>query len=291
MMCLIGKGTNRPVTAPAAAPTPGIDTATIAQLVGHQGEQTGAVYKITVGRDDLKFNLARIPASGIHPCDPSARAPIASSAIAVSSFGNPSSSNPGAFVVAHGRSSSIAPLRPSGSRDFRTIVRVVASSSVRCGSSRSEKHTDKGASHRDHTGPDDKPTSDALLVRTSALHPDCPTSVEIDAGCDCRRRVKRALYRKGSHNFKDAHVHHQIFRRQGRRRSRNSPTMSAIAQPTLCNRGQNALGGPRYAGRVMKFDGMDWNPINGLRSSKHRQNASIETRLPVDCSGGRLSAG
>ena len=32
-----------------------IDTAKIAQIVGHQGEQTGRVYKITVGRDDLKL--------------------------------------------------------------------------------------------------------------------------------------------------------------------------------------------------------------------------------------------
>jgi len=52
---LIGKGTNRPAAAPAAAPTPAIDTAKIAQLVGLQGEQNGAVYKITVGRDDLKL--------------------------------------------------------------------------------------------------------------------------------------------------------------------------------------------------------------------------------------------
>src|SRR5437763_3335231 len=41
---LIGKGTNRPAAAPAAAPTPAIDTAKIAQLVGLQGEQNGAVY-------------------------------------------------------------------------------------------------------------------------------------------------------------------------------------------------------------------------------------------------------
>ena len=44
--------------APAAAPSsPGggapLDTAKIAKIVGHDGEQTGAVYKITVGRDDL----------------------------------------------------------------------------------------------------------------------------------------------------------------------------------------------------------------------------------------------
>lgn len=31
----------------------GIDTAKIAQIVGHKGEQTGSVYKVTVGRDDL----------------------------------------------------------------------------------------------------------------------------------------------------------------------------------------------------------------------------------------------
>src|SRR5437016_1836829 len=30
-----------------------IDTAKIAQIVGHAGEQSGAVYKITVGRDDI----------------------------------------------------------------------------------------------------------------------------------------------------------------------------------------------------------------------------------------------
>jgi Domain of Unknown Function (DUF1259) len=32
-----------------------IDTANIAKIVGHEGEQNGAVYKITVGRDDLKL--------------------------------------------------------------------------------------------------------------------------------------------------------------------------------------------------------------------------------------------
>ena len=49
---LIGKGTKPP--APAGSATATIDTAKIAQIVGQQGEQTGAVYKITVGRDDLK---------------------------------------------------------------------------------------------------------------------------------------------------------------------------------------------------------------------------------------------
>ncbi|MBI3490788.1 MAG: DUF1259 domain-containing protein [Acidobacteria bacterium] len=57
---LIGKSTARPTTA-AAAPAAAtaatavtIDTAKIAQIVGAQGEQSGAVYKITIGRDDLK---------------------------------------------------------------------------------------------------------------------------------------------------------------------------------------------------------------------------------------------
>src|SRR3989441_10309765 len=55
---LIGKGTSRPTpapAAPAAAPSTTIDTAKLAQIVGAQGEQTGAVYKITIGRDDLKL--------------------------------------------------------------------------------------------------------------------------------------------------------------------------------------------------------------------------------------------
>jgi uncharacterized protein DUF1259 len=54
---LIGRNTSKPAStpAPAAAATPAIDTAKIAQIVGAQGEQTGAVYKITIGRDDLKI--------------------------------------------------------------------------------------------------------------------------------------------------------------------------------------------------------------------------------------------
>jgi hypothetical protein len=62
---LIGKGANRPAAAPAAAPAapaaPAIDTAKIAQIAGHQGEQNGAVYKITVGRDDLKLSEMGAP--------------------------------------------------------------------------------------------------------------------------------------------------------------------------------------------------------------------------------------
>jgi hypothetical protein len=61
---LIGKGANRPAAAPAApaaAPAQTIDTAKIAQIAGHQGEQNGAVYKITVGRDDLKLTEMGAP--------------------------------------------------------------------------------------------------------------------------------------------------------------------------------------------------------------------------------------
>jgi hypothetical protein len=38
-----------------------MDTAKIAQLTGHQGEQSGAVYKITIGRDDLKLTEMGAP--------------------------------------------------------------------------------------------------------------------------------------------------------------------------------------------------------------------------------------
>jgi len=62
---LIGKGTNRPAATPASTPsaTPAttMDTAKIAQIAGHQGEQNGAVYKITVGRDDLKLTEMGAP--------------------------------------------------------------------------------------------------------------------------------------------------------------------------------------------------------------------------------------
>jgi hypothetical protein len=62
---LIGKGTNRPAAAPAgspaAAPAPAIDMAKLAQITGHQGEQNGVVYKITVGRDDLKLTEMGAP--------------------------------------------------------------------------------------------------------------------------------------------------------------------------------------------------------------------------------------
>ena len=60
---LIGK---RPAAAapPAnasAAPPVSMDTARIAQIVGYTGEQNGAVYKITIGRDDLKVSEMGAP--------------------------------------------------------------------------------------------------------------------------------------------------------------------------------------------------------------------------------------
>jgi len=60
---LIGKNTPRPAAAaaPAAAPATTLDTAKLAQIVGTQGEQSGAVYKITIGRDDLKLTEMGAP--------------------------------------------------------------------------------------------------------------------------------------------------------------------------------------------------------------------------------------
>jgi hypothetical protein len=59
---LIGKSSSRPAaTAPAAPVASTIDTAKLAQIVGSQGEQTGAVYKITIGRDDLKLTEMGAP--------------------------------------------------------------------------------------------------------------------------------------------------------------------------------------------------------------------------------------
>ena len=59
---LIGAGANRPAgPPPAAAAAPSIDTGKIAQIVGTPGEQNGAVYKITIGRDDLKLTEMGAP--------------------------------------------------------------------------------------------------------------------------------------------------------------------------------------------------------------------------------------
>jgi len=60
---LIGKkpSGNAPAAAPASAQASGLDTAKLAKIVGHDGEQTGAVYKITVGRDDLHISEMGAP--------------------------------------------------------------------------------------------------------------------------------------------------------------------------------------------------------------------------------------
>ena len=59
---LIGKNTPKPAAPPAAsAPASTLDTAKLAQIVGTQGEQSGAVYKITIGRDDLKLTEMGAP--------------------------------------------------------------------------------------------------------------------------------------------------------------------------------------------------------------------------------------
>ncbi len=61
---LIGKNASHAATAPAApatAPPSTIDGAKIAQIVGAQGEQSGAVYKITIGRDDLTLTEMGAP--------------------------------------------------------------------------------------------------------------------------------------------------------------------------------------------------------------------------------------
>jgi len=51
---LIGKGGGAS-PAPASPSSTKLDSARIAQIVGTQGEQSGDVYKITIGRDDLKI--------------------------------------------------------------------------------------------------------------------------------------------------------------------------------------------------------------------------------------------
>jgi Domain of Unknown Function (DUF1259) len=54
---LIGKSTSNaaPSSPPAAAPTNGLNTQRLIDIVGAQGEQTGAVYKFTLPRGDLKI--------------------------------------------------------------------------------------------------------------------------------------------------------------------------------------------------------------------------------------------
>src|SRR5205085_5874618 len=43
-----------PAAAPPAAPAPtGLNTAALAKAIGHEGDQSGPVYKITIGRPDI----------------------------------------------------------------------------------------------------------------------------------------------------------------------------------------------------------------------------------------------
>jgi hypothetical protein len=59
---LIGRQAKPASTAAAPAPGAGaLDVARLAQIAGHAGEQNGAVYKITVGRDDLKMTEMGAP--------------------------------------------------------------------------------------------------------------------------------------------------------------------------------------------------------------------------------------
>jgi len=61
---LIGQGAARPVptaTSGSAASGARLDTAKLAQIVGTPGEQSGDVYKITIGRDDLKLTEMGAP--------------------------------------------------------------------------------------------------------------------------------------------------------------------------------------------------------------------------------------
>jgi hypothetical protein len=52
-LALIGKGAPPASTTPGRAITGNLDTAQLAKIIGHAGEQNGQVYKITIGRDDL----------------------------------------------------------------------------------------------------------------------------------------------------------------------------------------------------------------------------------------------
>ena len=57
-LALIGTSLGGPIASasnaqPPADATPPLNTAKLARLSGHDGEQSGAVYKITVGREDL----------------------------------------------------------------------------------------------------------------------------------------------------------------------------------------------------------------------------------------------
>jgi len=58
---LIGASTKGAQPTASSPAGPSLDTAKLAQIVGHMGEQSGAVYKITIGRDDLKVSEMGAP--------------------------------------------------------------------------------------------------------------------------------------------------------------------------------------------------------------------------------------
>jgi hypothetical protein len=58
---LIGKGATPTADATATSSSGQLDSSRVAQIVGKEGEQTGAVYKITVGRSDLKLTKMGAP--------------------------------------------------------------------------------------------------------------------------------------------------------------------------------------------------------------------------------------
>ncbi len=58
---LIGASTKGAQPTASSPAGPSLDTAKLAQIVGHMGEQSGAVYKITIGRDDLKMSEMGAP--------------------------------------------------------------------------------------------------------------------------------------------------------------------------------------------------------------------------------------
>src|SRR2546422_800944 len=58
---LIGASTKGAQPTASSPAGPSLNTAKLAQIVGHMGEQSGAVYKITIGRDDLKVSEMGAP--------------------------------------------------------------------------------------------------------------------------------------------------------------------------------------------------------------------------------------
>ena len=54
-LALIGKPAPAAPSAPAAASVLGFDSAALAKIIGHAGERSGPVYKITIGRPDINL--------------------------------------------------------------------------------------------------------------------------------------------------------------------------------------------------------------------------------------------